>query len=119
MALQLIALSNPNLKFPSHRSGKQNIIVKMRHSSNFPLMGISHIVMFGELQIVHPDILEMRIRVFLGVVYKLVFVVVEVVLSIGIREGIFEHVAQSLGLAVEVKEVDICSIADCEEIFGT
>lgn len=117
MALQLIALSNPNLEFPIHRRGEKNIIVKMGHASNFPLVGIANIVMFGELQIVNPEILKMRIWIFLGVVDELVFVVVEVVLSIGVRESVFEYVTESFGLAVEVEEVDICSIADGEEIF--
>jgi len=59
----------------------------------------------------------MGVRVFFGVVNELVFVVVEVVLCVGVRQTKLKNVPQSLGFAVEVKEVHLMAIPDPKHIF--
>jgi len=73
---------------------------------------------FEELDVVDPYIVVAGVVVFLGVVDELVFVVIEVVLAVGVRQCVLKHLSQSLGFKVEVEKVYIKAMPECEVVLA-
>ena len=117
MAFELIALSDPNLEFTFHSGGEKDIGIEMGHASEFAMVGVHKIVVFAELEIVHSDVLVVRIRVFFGVVNEFVFLVVEVVLTRRVGQAVLEDVSQLLRLAAEVQKVYDKSVPHRKKVF--
>jgi hypothetical protein len=117
VALEFALVELPDFELAFERGRQEHCRAEVSHAGDFALVGVGDIVVLLVSKVVEAHVLEMGVRVVLGVVEEVVLVVVEVVVAVGVGESKLEDIGEQFGLAVEVEEVDVVAVAEGEVVL--